>query len=55
MRKFFILLLLFVLVGCTQEQFDVESKLAEGMSSTANFSVSEEFRFNQYGVNEEQP
>jgi len=54
MKKFFILVI-FLLIGCTEEKFNVENKLAEAMGSTANFSVTEEFFFQQYGVNEEQP
>ncbi len=54
MKKFFVLVIL-LLMGCTEEKFNVENRLAEAMGSTANFSVTEEFFFQQYGVNEEQP
>lgn len=54
MKKFIILLLL-ILVGCTEESIQIEAVIAQEMGSTANFSVVEEFSFKQYGVNEEQP
>ncbi len=57
MKKFLIILILF-LVGCASERLPVNVILADisaEMGSTANFSVSEEFSFIQFGVNDDQP
>ena len=57
MKKILIIIILF-LAGCTAERLPANAILADisdEMSSTANFSVTEEFQFTQFGVNNDQP
>ncbi len=60
MKKWFVIVLVFLLTGCTENQFEekvnqLKQDIANEMGSTANFGVEEEFIFKQYGVNDSQP
>lgn len=60
MKKFFIILFILFLTGCNDNSFaekveTLKSNIAVEMGSTANFSVEENFYFQQFGVSEEEP
>ncbi len=60
MKKWVIIVLLFLLTGCAENQFEekvnqLKQDIANEMGSTANFGVEEEFVFRQYGVNDSEP
>jgi|GEM_PF-4233281 len=53
--KKILFLILFLLVGCAEEEIDIRKEIATKLTDVASFQVEEQFEFTQYGRNNDTP